>query len=111
MRSEEPGSALARSTLVDSPSPCLRDDEVTAQLRTVRLLDRELDVKVVDGVQIERGVPCPGRRNLKAILGALSVGESFVHTGSGTWTRRLFIDRKFTAKRIGLKRYRIWRIT
>ena len=78
--------------------------------RVVRLLDRELDVKVVDGVQIERGVPCPGRRNLKAILASLSIGESFVHGGSGTWTRRLFMDRKFTAKRIGLKKYRIWRV-
>ena len=93
------------------PPSSLREQSVTAQLHTVRLLDRELDVKVVEGVQIERGVPCPGRRNLKAILGALSVGESFVHTGNGTWTRRLFTDRKFTAKRIGLKRYRIWRVS
>ena len=78
--------------------------------RIVRLLDRELDLKVVEGVQIERGVPAPSRRNLKAILGALAVGESFVHSGSGTWTRRLFKDRKFTAKQIGPHRYRIWRV-
>lgn len=85
--------------------------------RTVRLTDRRLGEaspsdnapRTVAGFQIEQGIPAPQRRNLKLILAALAVGESIVHTASGTWTRRLFKDRKFTQKKLAHKRYRIWR--
>lgn len=88
---------------------------MSAQLRTVRLLSREpgepSETRMVEGVQVEKGVPMPQafHNGLLRVIASLEVGESFVWKCAPSFHRKAMLPKEFATKHVGPKQYRVWR--
>lgn len=90
---------------------------MSAQLRTVRLLDREpgkaTETRVVHGITVERGVPLPkDLHGLGDVLAALEVGESFVYRRKVRIRQyaKKIAGKEYAVRKLDSGRYRIWRL-
>lgn len=92
---------------------------MNAVMREVRLLDRKpgepaKETKIVEGIRIDKNIPIPEKKiypaRIDAALAALEVGESFEHTKRTKSRPEKHAGKKFTQRKLGPDRYRIWRV-